>query len=147
MTVLFHPFMCHVRILLTRVWHLHDCIIPPICVSCRNFTHTGMTPTWLYHFPMYVSCRDFTYTGRTPTWLYHSPMYVSCRDFTYISRTPTWLYHFTKIEHISLKKTILSKPLFNQAQASDQFLATNKLATNKAICLKTKKRNKSKMYF
>ena len=35
----------------------------------------------------------------------------------------------------------------DQAQASDQFLATNKLATNKAICLKTKKRNKSKMYF
>ena len=34
-----------------------------------------------------------------------------------------------------------------QAQASDQFLATNKLATNKAICLKIKKRNKSKMYF
>ena len=26
----------------------------------------------------------------------------------------------------------------NQAQASDQFLATTKLATNKAICLKTK---------
>ena len=35
----------------------------------------------------------------------------------------------------------------NQAQASDQFLATNKLVTNKAICLKTQKRNKSKMYF
>ena len=35
----------------------------------------------------------------------------------------------------------------DQAQASDQFLATNKLATNKAVCLKTKKRNKSKMYF
>jgi hypothetical protein len=35
----------------------------------------------------------------------------------------------------------------NQAQASDQFLATTKLATNKAICLKTKKINKSKMYF
>ena len=34
-----------------------------------------------------------------------------------------------------------------QAQASDQFLATTKLATNKAICLKTKKINKSKMYF
>ena len=31
---------------------------------------------------------------------------------------------------------------YNQAQASDQFLATNK-----AICLKTKKINKSKMYF
>jgi hypothetical protein len=28
----------------------------------------------------------------------------------------------------------------NQAQASDQFLATNKLATNKAICLKTKQK-------
>ena len=36
---------------------------------------------------------------------------------------------------------------FNQAQASDQFLATNKLATNKEICLKTKKIYKSKMYF
>jgi hypothetical protein len=35
----------------------------------------------------------------------------------------------------------------NQAQDSDQFLATTKLATNKAICLKTKKINKSKMYF
>ena len=34
-----------------------------------------------------------------------------------------------------------------QAQASDQFLATTKLATNKAICLKAKKINKSKMYF
>ena len=37
--------------------------------------------------------------------------------------------------------------LFNQAQASDQFLATNKLATNKEICLKTKKIYESKMYF
>jgi hypothetical protein len=37
----------------------------------------------------------------------------------------------------------------HQAQASDhgQFLATNKLATNKEICLKTKKIYKSKMYF
>ena len=43
-----------------------------------------------------------------------------------------------------IKKTSVN---MNQAQASDQFLATNKLATNKAICLKTKKRNKSKMYF
>jgi hypothetical protein len=34
---------------------------------------------------------------------------------------------------------------FYQAQASDQFLATTKLATNKAICLKTKKIDK--MYF
>jgi len=34
----------------------------------------------------------------------------------------------------------------NQAQASDQFLATIKLATNKAICLKTPQK-KSKMYF
>ena len=33
-----------------------------------------------------------------------------------------------------------------QVQASDQFLATTKLATNKAICLKTKTINKSKMY-
>ena len=32
--------------------------------------------------------------------------------------------------------------IFHQAQASDQFLATNK-----AICLKTKKINKNKMYF
>jgi hypothetical protein len=37
--------------------------------------------------------------------------------------------------------------VFHQAQASDQFLATTKLATNKAICLKTKKINKNKMYF
>ena len=35
----------------------------------------------------------------------------------------------------------------DQAQASVQFLATTKLATNKAICLKTKKINNSKMYF
>jgi hypothetical protein len=35
----------------------------------------------------------------------------------------------------------------NQAQASDQFLATTKLPTNKEICIKTKKINKSKMYF
>ena len=41
--------------------------------------------------------------------------------------------------HYSLKN--------NQTQASDQFLATNKLATNKEICLKTKKIYKSKMYF
>jgi hypothetical protein len=34
-----------------------------------------------------------------------------------------------------------------QAQASDQFLATNKLATNKEICLKAKNTYKSKMYF
>jgi hypothetical protein len=34
-----------------------------------------------------------------------------------------------------------------QAQASDQFLATTKLATNKEICLKTKYKYKSKMYF
>jgi hypothetical protein len=34
----------------------------------------------------------------------------------------------------------------NHAQASEQFLATTKLATNKAICLKTKKK-KSKMSF
>jgi hypothetical protein len=31
--------------------------------------------------------------------------------------------------------------------ASDHFLATTKLATNKAICLKTQKMYKSKMYF
>ena len=37
-------------------------------------------------------------------------------------------------------------PLY-QVQGSDQFLATTKLATNKAICLKTKKMNKNKMYF
>ena len=37
--------------------------------------------------------------------------------------------------------------MHNQAQASDQFLATTMLATNKAICFKTKKINKSKMYF
>jgi hypothetical protein len=36
---------------------------------------------------------------------------------------------------------------FDSAQAIDQFLATTKLAINKAICLKTKQINKSKMYF
>ena len=35
----------------------------------------------------------------------------------------------------------------NQDQPSDQFLATNKLATNKAICIKTKKINKSNRCF
>jgi len=35
----------------------------------------------------------------------------------------------------------------HQTQASDQFLATTMLATNKAICLKTKKLNKSKISF
>jgi hypothetical protein len=41
----------------------------------------------------------------------------------------------------------LWNPYFTyQAQASDQFLATTKLATNKAICLKTEKINKSKLY-
>jgi hypothetical protein len=35
----------------------------------------------------------------------------------------------------------------NQAQASEQFLASINLASNKAICLKTKKINKSNMYF
>jgi len=34
----------------------------------------------------------------------------------------------------------------HQVQASDQFLATTKLATNKAICLKTPKNIKGKMY-
>ena len=43
--------------------------------------------------------------------------------------------------------SVLSPFFHDQAQASDQFLATNKLATNKEICLKTKKRYKSKMYF
>jgi hypothetical protein len=36
---------------------------------------------------------------------------------------------------------------YHQAQASDQFLATNKLATTKEICLKTQKIYKIKMYF
>ena len=35
----------------------------------------------------------------------------------------------------------------DQAQASEQFLASINLASNKAICLKTKKINKSNMYF
>jgi hypothetical protein len=41
----------------------------------------------------------------------------------------------------------INEILMYQAQASDQFLATTKLVTNKAICLKTKKINKSKMFF
>ena len=44
------------------------------------------------------------------------------------------------------KKIIFFSNLGDQAQASNQFLATNKLATNTAICLKTKKRKNSKMY-
>jgi hypothetical protein len=35
----------------------------------------------------------------------------------------------------------------NQAQASEQFLASINLASNKAICLKTKIINKSNLYF
>ena len=46
-----------------------------------------------------------------------------------------------------MKFTSVNICLLDQAQASDQFLATNKLATNKEICLKTKKIYKSKMYF
>ena len=34
-----------------------------------------------------------------------------------------------------------------QAQASEQFLASINLASNKAMCLKTKQINKSSMYF
>jgi hypothetical protein len=37
--------------------------------------------------------------------------------------------------------------IWHQAQASEQFLAKIKLASNKAICLITKKINKSNMYF
>jgi hypothetical protein len=37
--------------------------------------------------------------------------------------------------------------LYDQAQASEQFLASIKLARNKVICLKTKKINKSNMNF
>ena len=49
----------------------------------------------------------------------------------------------------SINISLFSKGnMYNQAQASDQFLlATTKLVTNKAICLKAKKINKSKMYF
>ena len=46
---------------------------------------------------------------------------------------------------IMLQITVMK--IFNQAQASEQFLASIKLASNKAICLKTKKINKSNMYF
>ena len=35
----------------------------------------------------------------------------------------------------------------DQAQASEQFLSSIKLASNKAICLKTKTINKSNIYF
>jgi hypothetical protein len=35
----------------------------------------------------------------------------------------------------------------HQAQASEQFLSSIKLASNKAICLKIKNINKSNMYF
>jgi hypothetical protein len=45
------------------------------------------------------------------------------------------------------KKKIKKKLFWHQYQASDQFLATTKLATNNAIYLKTNKINKSKMYF
>jgi hypothetical protein len=55
----------------------------------------------------------------------------------------------TVIDKVLLRKEVRQKGtrLGNQAQTSNQFLATNKLATNNAICLKTKKINKSKMYF
>ena len=62
--------------------------------------------------------------------------------------------NYSSGKHLTLKKTELiptgadwNMSCNNQAQASDQFLATTKLATNKAICLKTKNINKSKMYF
>ena len=42
---------------------------------------------------------------------------------------------------------LLIMTVYDQAQASEQFLASIKLANNKAICLKTKKINKSNMYF
>jgi hypothetical protein len=44
-------------------------------------------------------------------------------------------------------KMFIPTEFSDQAQASDQFLATTKLATNKAICLKLEKLNKSEMYF
>ena len=46
---------------------------------------------------------------------------------------------------IMLQITVMK--IFNQAQASEQFLASIKLASNKAIYLKTKKINKSNMNF
>jgi hypothetical protein len=49
--------------------------------------------------------------------------------------------------HGNLKVAQIDNDARNQAQASEQFLASIKLASNKAICLKTKKINKSNMYF
>jgi len=40
---------------------------------------------------------------------------------------------------VSFFFSLIFMGFLDQAQASDQFLATNKLATNKAIFLKTKK--------
>jgi hypothetical protein len=45
------------------------------------------------------------------------------------------------------KRKIENNKVLDQAQASEQFLASINLASNKAICLKTKKINKSNMYF
>ena len=114
MTVSFPLSMCHVGILLTRVGHLHDCVIPSIYVSCRDFTHTGSTPTRIYHSPYLCVKQGFThgqdiYMTVSSTYLcvmqrFYSrvghlhdciipSIYVSCRDFTHTGRTPTRMYH------------------------------------------------------
>ena len=51
------------------------------------------------------------------------------------------------VKHFLRQNKCIEVAEIYQAQASDQFLATTKLATNKAICPKTKKINKSKMCF
>jgi hypothetical protein len=60
------------------------------------------------------------------------------------------LYPLTQFAMISvhcLVKFQKDNTIWHQAQASEQFLAKIKLASNKAICLITKKINKSNMYF
>jgi hypothetical protein len=51
------------------------------------------------------------------------------------------------MQYLRDNNAVIEGTIMHQAQASEQFLASIKLASNKAICLKTKKINKSDMNF
>ena len=76
MTVSFPLSMCHVGILLTRVGHLHDCVIPSIYVSCRDFTHTGSTPTRMYHSPHLCVMQGFHSHGQDTYMTVSFPLFM-----------------------------------------------------------------------
>jgi hypothetical protein len=63
---------------------------------------------------------------------------INIQDITVDYAKPIFVGFFVVVSFFF----IIFMGFLDQAQASDQFLATNKLATNKAVCLKTKKRNK-----